>query len=80
MARIAKARQSRLRPSPVVLQEALELSATRARLLAKAFGLKVPHSSRGKQLLVSKIAERKKSAAFVRVNVISHGGGKNAPL
>ena len=42
MAQTAKASQSRLRPSPKVLEKALKDSADRARRMAEAFGLKVP--------------------------------------
>ena len=42
MAQAAKANQSRLRPSPKVLEKALKDSADRARRVAEAFGLKVP--------------------------------------
>ena len=42
MAQAAKANQSRLRPSPKVLEKALKDSAHRARRVAEAFGLKVP--------------------------------------
>ena len=42
MAQTAKANQSRLRPTPKVLEKAFKDSADRARRMAEAFGLKVP--------------------------------------
>jgi len=42
MAQTAKAQQSRLTPSPKVLQRALEQSAKQAQKLADAFGVTVP--------------------------------------
>ena len=42
MAQTEKAKQSRLRPPPKVLEKALKDSADRARRMAEAFGLKVP--------------------------------------
>ena len=42
MAQTAKTQQSRLTPSPKVLQKALEQSARQAQKLADAFGVVVP--------------------------------------
>ena len=42
MAQTAKPSHSRLRPTPKALEKALKDSATQARRMAEAFGLKVP--------------------------------------
>ena len=44
MAKTAKAQQNLLTPPPKELQKALALSAKRARVLAAAYGVKVPYA------------------------------------